>query len=559
MTAAHLPLRPVAAWGEAAAPSIDESSARARANFCGAFRIRRLPSTSSDRHRLWAAVGVPVAEPLAPAARGGAPPGVPAGRTLGPQPGFQTKFLSSRADITIGGGAAGCGKSFAEMLAAARHKDVPGFSAVFFRRSIPDITNPGSLWDESYKVFPLLGAKPVKQTHEWIWPRGAKVKMSHLEHDSTVLDWKGAQVPLFIFDELTSFTAAQFWYMLSRNRSTCGVRPYIIATTNPEADSWVADLIAWWIDQDEYLADGAPNPRYGFPIPERSGKLRYFTRLGDEMVWGDTAEQVLENLDVRAGVEEAMREAELSYEEAVAALIKSLTFIPGKLKENKILERSNPGYRGSLMAMTRVERAVLLDGNWKAKASAGDYFKRHEVTMLETEPDDVVEWVRSWDLAATEPSDNNKKPDWTCGVKMGRRKSGRLVVAHAEFAQVRSDPVAELIVATANTDGVDVKIRLPEDPGQAGKHQSKDYSKMLNGFDFAFERETGPKETRANPFARQWQHGNVDVVRGKWNAQYFAQMEGFPSKAVKDDAVDASSGAHKALMEDSRPSWADVL
>jgi predicted phage terminase large subunit-like protein len=82
---------------------------------------------------------------------------------------------------------------------------------------------------------------------------------------------------------------------------------------------------------------------------------------------------------------------------------------------------------------------------------------------------------------------------------------------------------------------------------------------MLNGFDFAFERETGPKETRANPFARQWQHGNVDVVRGKWNAQYFAQMEGFPSKAVKDDAVDASSGAHKALMEDSRPSWADVL
>jgi hypothetical protein len=38
------------------------------------------------------------------------------------------------------------------------------------------------------------------------------------------------------------------------------------------------------------------------------------------------------------------------------------------------------------MAMTRVERARLLDGNWKVKASAGDYFKRQEVNMLDDVP-----------------------------------------------------------------------------------------------------------------------------------------------------------------------------
>jgi hypothetical protein len=32
--------------------------------------------------------------------------------------------------------------------------------------------------------------------------------------------------------------------MTSRNRSTCGVRPYIRATCNPDADSWVADFLA---------------------------------------------------------------------------------------------------------------------------------------------------------------------------------------------------------------------------------------------------------------------------------------------------------------------------
>ena len=48
--------------------------------------------------------------------------------------------------------------------------------------------------------------------------------------------------------------------------------PYIRATCNPDADSWVADLLQWWIDQDT-----------GFPIPERAGKVRWFIRSGDEL------------------------------------------------------------------------------------------------------------------------------------------------------------------------------------------------------------------------------------------------------------------------------------
>ena len=53
--------------------------------------------------------------------------------------------------------------------------------------------------------------------------------------------------------------------MLSSNRSTCGVKPYIRATTNPDTDSWVRQFIAWWIDEDS-----------GYPIPSRSGKIRWF-------------------------------------------------------------------------------------------------------------------------------------------------------------------------------------------------------------------------------------------------------------------------------------------
>jgi predicted phage terminase large subunit-like protein len=463
-------------------------------------------------------------------------------RIIGPQRGFQTKVLSSGADITIAGGAAGCGKSFVELMAAAAWTHIPDYSAVFFRRTTPQITNPGALWDQSRRLYPLLGAKPKVGDLTWTWPSGAYVKMSHLEHEKTVENWQGSELPLIIFDELTHFTAAMFWYMLSRNRSTCGVRPYIIASCNPDADSWVAELIAWWIEQDP------DSPRYGLPIPERAGVHRYFIRLGDEIIWADTRAELEKRPDVHEAIETSVRNTGLPRERVSQELIKSLTFIPGKLEENRILERANPGYRGNLMSMTRVLRARLLDGNWKIRAAAGDYFKRIEVTMLDAVPTDLVQIIRRWDLAATEPSETNKDPDWTYGVKIGKRSNGRFVVLHALALRKRSDDVRKDILKTARLDGSEVKIGIPQDPGQAGKDQVASYVKLLVGYRLFSDVETGDKETRADPFASQWQGGNVDVIRAPWNEHYFNQMEGFPKKEIHDDAVDASAGAFRQLV-----------
>jgi phage terminase large subunit-like protein len=38
-----------------------------------------------------------------------------------------------------------------------------------------------------------------------------------------------------------------------------------------------------------------------------------------------------------------------------------------------------------------------------------------------------------------------------------------------------------------------VKIRLPQDPGQAGKDQAENFIKFLSGFSVVTERETGSK------------------------------------------------------------------
>jgi len=167
------------------------------------------------------------------------------------QAGPQTAFLRSGADLCIYGGAAGGGKTAGLILEPLRHVGrLANFTAVFFRRTMPQITNPGALWDESLNFYPRLGGTPHLRLREWRWPRSGKIKFSHLQFETTVYDWQGAQITLLCFDELTHFSAHQFFYMVSRNRSTCGVRPYIRATCNPDADSWVADFLSWWIDPE---------------------------------------------------------------------------------------------------------------------------------------------------------------------------------------------------------------------------------------------------------------------------------------------------------------------
>lgn len=322
------------------------------------------------------------------------------------------------------------------------------------------------------------------------------------------------------FDELTHFSEKQFFYMLSRNRSTCGVKPYVRATCNPDADSWVAKFIAWWID-----------PETGYPIKERSGVKRYFTRVDDTVIWGDTAEECAE----KSGVD--------------ISLCKSVTFIASSIHDNKALLAADPSYLASLNALSLVERERLLNGNWKIKPAAGLYFPRNGIRIVKTIPDKLLTSVRAWDLAATEITTSNKDPDRTCGTLWGRMRNGQYIILDGIRVAKNAANVRDLIVSTARQDKTmygTSKIFIPQDPGQAGKDQSRSYAKILTGYSFMSNPVTGNKITRAEPMAAQWQNGNIYMLEGEWNKPYLDEMDGFPD-LLHDDYVDSSSDGFRIV------------
>lgn len=273
-----------------------------------------------------------------------------------PQDGYQMAFLSSSADICIGGGAAGVGKTYSLLLENLRHKDVKGFGVVCFRRTTPQIKAEGALWDTSMSIYKQAGGNPRESSLEWDFGN-SKVKFSHLEYEKNMYDWQGSQIPSIQFDELTHFPKKMFFYLLTRNRSVCGVNPYVRATCNPDPDSWVAEFIEWWIDQET-----------GLPIPERDGKLRYLLVDGDNYIWGDTKEETIQK-----GwhiLEDVVNKSGINPNE----FVKSVTFISGSIYDNKELLKTNPAYLGNLLAQDGATQAALLHGNWKVVLSDNDIY-----------------------------------------------------------------------------------------------------------------------------------------------------------------------------------------
>lgn len=291
-----------------------------------------------------------------------------------PQP-AQEKFLSSSADLTFFGGGAFGGKSYAALLDLARWAHLPKYRGVLFRRTRPQITQEGGVWDESQSLYRLLGGRPNQTTLTWRFPSGAIIGMRPCQHEDDVNNYKSMQADVINFEQLEEFTSKQFWYLLSRNRGSSGIRCYVRATYNPQP-GWLADLLQWWWD-----------PASGYAIKPRSGVIRWLCRLNDQLHWGSSRDEL-------AG----------QFSDFPDFDPKTCTFIPATADDNQIGLARNPGYKASLLAMRNVDMERLLKGNHKIRDGEGlewpaEYFDDHIWFDDDPPRDEVAHRVLALDAA----------------------------------------------------------------------------------------------------------------------------------------------------------------
>ncbi len=171
---------------------------------------------------------------------------------------------------------------------------------------------------------------------------------------------------------------------------------------------------------------------------------------------------------------------------------------------------------------------------------AGGLFQVGKVGIVDEAPR-TTKQVRAWDLAGTA-----RGGDWTAGVKIGRGEDGAFYILDVKRMQKTPGAVRETLFETAAQDGSDVAIRLPQDPGQAGKAQAQDLTRALAGYIVAALPVTGAKDVRARPLASQVEQGHVKLVRAPWNDAFLQELGMFPSGS-HDDQVDAAADAFNEL------------
>jgi predicted phage terminase large subunit-like protein len=455
------------------------------------------------------------------------------------QPGPQRAAAESEADIIFYGGAKGGGKSYWGLWESAKFFDLPGHNSIIFRRTIPELTGQGSLWEESFKLYPLLGGEPTESKRRWRFPSGSQVSMHHLQHVADAYAWNGKNIGDVFFDELPFFEEEQFWIILSCQRSSIGgydARPRVRASMNPDPDSWVLQFVEWYIDEA------------GYAIPERSGVVRWFGRSNGKLVWFESKADA-----VAAGIK----------------LPKSFTFIAAKLWDNPALMEARPEYLANLQALPPVEQARYLGGNWKIRAQAGDYFREEWFPIRGSGPlswqlhghppdEDLIKMFRVYDLAGTPwegdtvehgtPARNaGDQPDWTRGGLFGLARDGRIVLLDMVGWRDSPGAIEKAMITTALADGPRVTCCVGHDPGQAGIYQIEALEKSLRQHgrvrDFVAVRATKGKEEYAAVASRLAHRGRILVQRAPWNRVLFNELEAFPLDTAKKDQVDVLSQA----------------
>jgi predicted phage terminase large subunit-like protein len=131
----------------------------------------------------------------------------------------QKVFLRTYGLEALFGGAAGGGKSSALLMSALQYVDVPGYSAILFRRTYADLSLPGALMDrfrEWMKNYDEVTWN--NNSYTATFPSGARISFGYLNNTNDYLRYKGSEFQFIGMDEVTEIRESDYRYLFSRLR-----------------------------------------------------------------------------------------------------------------------------------------------------------------------------------------------------------------------------------------------------------------------------------------------------------------------------------------------------
>lgn len=398
-----------------------------------------------------------------------------------PTPKQRAFLLMNGTKEILYGGAAGGGKSIAQLMAALQFVDVPGYSAILFRRTYADLALPGALISIAKEwLMPFVESGEIKWSEKdkkFTFPSGATLAFGYLESENDCYRYQGAEFQYIGMDEVTHIAPSNYRYMFSRLRKkkTMQVPLRFRATANPGGEYG-----------DYYYQ------RFFVEGPEKG---RVF---------------------ISAGLKDNPHLDADEYAETLSEL--------------------DPVTRDQLLNGNWEIREAgdMLKREWFRLVPEAD---------VPIQAQTVRYWDLASTDPKKRKSKDKREPDWTVGFKMAHWQ-GMYWILDIVRVQMTPQKVEELVQTTAWDDGYSCAVRMEQEPGSSGAITIDHYARnVLNGFDFQGVLSSGSKAERARTGSTAAQNGRVMIVNKCRNMlPFFDEADMFPFGS-KDDTIDGFSGS----------------